>query len=129
MTGFLCMYLYELFSVLGSVNSKYCVQLRPRPENMLSAAVMKKVLFLLVNEKTIAVYAMKNKYNIVDRIMDNRVDEINLQDLGLTTDCKLQRIWAGDTESGTYLLHVLYEKEQDKTLASYNMNKNFLKKC
>ena len=125
MIHFLCMYLCELFSVSGSVYSKDCVQLRPRPENIVSAAVMKKVLFLLVNEKTIAVYAMemRKKWNgRYDETVDNRMNEINLQDLGLATDCKLQRIWAGDTESETCVLHVLYQREQDKILTSYNMN-------
>ena len=101
---------------------------------MISAAVMKKVLFLLVNETTIAVYTMKERifwtgiYHVAADV-NNEISKIHLQDLGLTTDCKLQKIWAGDTKSETYILHVLYQKEQDKILVSYNVNKKFLEKC
>ena len=130
------MYLCELLSLSGSVDSKESVELHPKPENMISAAVMKKILFLLVNDTTIAVYAMKkqtsrrwNGHEYYKETVDNLMNGIDLQDLGLTTDCELQRIWAGDTESGTYILHVLYQKGQDKMLASYNMDKDFLKKC
>ena len=120
----------------GSVYSKEPVELRPEPQNMISAAVMKKVLFLLVNETTIVLYVMKKRinYNVFfnnndHEDMANRMNEIHLQDLGLTMDCKLQRIWAGGTESGIYMLHVLYQKGHDKILASYNMDKDFLKRC
>ena len=124
------MYFCELFTVLGSVNSKERVQLLPGPQNMISAAVMKKLLFLLVSETTIAVYAMKNRTEGTGYYkQNNRMNEIHPQDLGLTTDCNLLRIWAGDTETETYILHVLYQKGQDNTLASYNMDKDFLKKC
>ena len=95
---------------------------------------MKKVLFLLVNETTVVVYVIRTQCNLFragfgHEIMENRMNKIHLPDLGLTTDCKLQRIWAGDTETETYILHVLYQKGQDKMLASYNMNKDFLKRC
>ena len=88
---------------------------------------MKKVLFLLENETTIDVYAMRTRSNGRYNL-DNQMNKIHLQDLGLTTDCKLQKIWAGDTKSETYILHALYQMGQDKVLVSYNVNKNFLEK-
>ena len=126
------MNLCELFSLLGSVRSEKAVDLRPNPDKMISAAVMKKVLFLLVNETTIAVYVMKERTEWSGRYyktIDNRKNEINLQDLGLTTDCDFQKIWAGDTTSETYILHVLCQQGQNKILVSYNVNTKFLEKC
>ena len=108
------------------------VALRPKPENMISATVIKEVLFLLVNETTIAVYDMNERTEWnghYDVAVDNQMYKIHLQDLGLTTNCELQKIWAGDRESATYMLHVLYQKGQDKILVSYSVNKNFLEKC
>ena len=126
------MYLCTLFSLLGSVNSKDPVELHPKPQNIISGAVMKKVLFLLVDglERTIAVYAMKERRDSwSNETINNQMNGISLAGLGLTKDCKCQRIWAGDTESGTYILHVLYQKGRDKILASYNVDEEFLEYC
>ena len=106
--------------------------LRSTPEKTISAAVMKKVLFLLVNGTTIAAYDMKESTEWnghYDVAVDNQMNEIHLQDLGLTSGYELQKIWAGDTESETYILHVLCQKGQDKILVSYNVNKTFLEEC
>ena len=93
---------------------------------MTSAAVIKDLLFLLEKRKAIAVYdrMLTNCYG------NNRQEEIQLQDLGLSTDCELEKIWAGDTEHGAYILHVLYSsKGYGHALASYTINETFLKKC
>ena len=46
---------------------------------------MNKAAFLLENRKTIAVYAMNNEKDEHRRDIDNRVSDINIKDLGLTT--------------------------------------------
>ena len=96
---------------------------------MTSAAVIKDLLFLLEKRKSIAVYVMRTIRYLYDTI-NNRREEIQLQDLGLSTDCELEKIWAGDTEHGACVLHVLYtRKGHGHVLASYTMNETFLKKC
>ena len=91
---------------------------------------------MLENGKAIAVYAMEHpitKYDATkgkDVHIGNCISEIHLRDLGLTTDCELQKIWAGETESGTYILHVLYSRTgHGNVLASYTVDDKFLANC
>ena len=93
---------------------------------------MTEVLFLLENGKTVAVYNMEapKKYKGNYLKENNRMGEIHLQDMGLTTDCELQKIWAGDTGSSAYILHVLYMcAGHGKKLASYLVDETFLANC
>ena len=128
-------YSLSLFQGYRCLGDKGSWILRPNPLNVTSAAVMKKVLFLLENGKTIAVYSMEDpyRYDKTKRVSvdaNNRMSEIHLQDLGLTTDCELQKIWAGDTERRTYILHVLYTRTgHGNALASYSVDEKFLANC
>ena len=99
---------------------------------MTSAVVMMRVLFLLENGKTIAVYNVEEpgkdaKGSYVKE--NNRMSEIHLQDMGLATDCELQKIWAGEDGSKSFL-HVLYmHTGHGNMLASYTVDQTFLENC
>ena len=108
----------------------YPHRFHPSPKNVSNAAAMKDFQLLLENGKTIAVYVIRSSCSTWGFDVDNRVNEIHLQDLGLTTDCELQKIWAGDAESGGYILHVLYTRTgHGHGLASYAVDEKFLAKC
>ena len=114
----------QSFTGFSGYHSPTNTSLTPVPENVTSAAVIKDLLFLLEKRKAIAAYVMR------EIIGGNRREEIQLQDLGLSTDCEPEKIWAGDTEHGACVLHVLYTiKGHGHALASYTLKETFLKKC
>ena len=134
------------------------MKLCPSPTNVKNVAMMqRKFVLVLENKKTISVYIIGNRYvkasnpNTVvsDKYIstyghnnnpqynlflkrDNRVDDINHEDLGLPAHCALENIWAGETTSPGKLeklsvLHVQYRHpEQGQALASYTVDKNYL---
>ena len=135
------------------------MKLCPSPSNVSSVAVMQgKFLLLLENKKAVSVYIIGNRYvkannpNTVvsDKYIsthsyfshnrecslvlkrDNRVGDINHEDLGLPEHCELENIWAGETTYPGILpkvsvLHVQYRHpEHGQALASYSVDEYYL---
>ena len=83
-----------------------------------NVAVMKHLLFLLTDRNIIEVY---------DRHRKTVIKTIHVADLGLLVDSTMKKIWAGDTEGKSYVLHVLYSRHvHSNILASFSVDINAL---